>query len=97
MPSELLPVLADGLSARAIEAHAVPLIEHILPRLRDAGWSGTNCDVPVTCTGATAPANGATGQSTTATLSWGTSAGIGPARRPEARSPPPRIKIGFIG
>ena len=24
----------------------------------DAGWSGANCDVPVTCSGATAPANG---------------------------------------
>jgi hypothetical protein len=28
-----------------------------------AGWSGTNCDVPVTCTGATAPTNGSVSSS----------------------------------
>ncbi|GMU59815.1 MAG: hypothetical protein AMXMBFR34_15780 [Myxococcaceae bacterium] len=30
----------------------------------DMGWSGTNCDVPVTCSGATAPANGSVSSAT---------------------------------
>src|SRR6185312_5806795 len=28
----------DGLSARAAQAHAVPLLVRLVPRLRDAGW-----------------------------------------------------------
>jgi len=31
-------VVADGLSARAAQAHAVPLLVRLVPRLRDAGW-----------------------------------------------------------
>ncbi len=31
-------VVADGLSARAVAAHAQPLLAEILPRLRDEGW-----------------------------------------------------------
>jgi len=31
-------VVADGLSARAAQAHAAPLIAALAPRLRDAGW-----------------------------------------------------------
>jgi len=32
-PADLAVVLADGLSAAAVEAHAVPLLEHLLPAL----------------------------------------------------------------
>ena len=32
-------VVADGLSARAVAAHAQPLLAEIFPRLRDEGWS----------------------------------------------------------
>jgi ethanolamine ammonia-lyase small subunit len=38
-PYDAVFVVADGLSARAVEQHAVPLIERIAPRLVDAGWS----------------------------------------------------------
>jgi ethanolamine ammonia-lyase small subunit len=38
-PYDAAIVVADGLSARAVEAHAVPLIGHVAPRLLDAGWS----------------------------------------------------------
>ncbi|HUR94311.1 MAG TPA: ethanolamine ammonia-lyase subunit EutC [Gemmatimonadales bacterium] len=31
-------VVADGLSARAAQSHAAPLIAALAPRLRDAGW-----------------------------------------------------------
>ena len=31
-------VVADGLSARAVAAHAQPLLAEIFPRLRDEGW-----------------------------------------------------------
>jgi ethanolamine ammonia-lyase small subunit len=31
-------VVADGLSARAAQRHAVPVLEALVPRLRDAGW-----------------------------------------------------------
>lgn len=31
-------VVADGLSARAAQAHAVPVLAALVPRLRDAGW-----------------------------------------------------------
>ncbi len=38
-PLDLVLVLADGLSARAVMHHAAPLLALLLPRLRDAGWS----------------------------------------------------------
>jgi ethanolamine ammonia-lyase small subunit len=38
-PYDAAIVVADGLSARAVEQHAVPLIEHVAPRLVDAGWN----------------------------------------------------------
>jgi len=38
-PLDLVLVLADGLSARAVMNHAAPLLGLLLPRLRDAGWS----------------------------------------------------------
>jgi ethanolamine ammonia-lyase small subunit len=31
-------VIADGLSALAIEQHAVALLQHVLPHLQEAGW-----------------------------------------------------------
>lgn len=31
-------VVADGLSARAAQAHAVPVLAALVPRLRDTGW-----------------------------------------------------------
>jgi ethanolamine ammonia-lyase small subunit len=37
-PFDAVFVLADGLSARAVERHATPLLERIAPRLHDAGW-----------------------------------------------------------
>ena len=37
-PWELALVLADGLSARAVADHAVPLLDHVLPALRERGW-----------------------------------------------------------
>jgi ethanolamine ammonia-lyase small subunit len=30
--------VADGLSARAAQSHAVPVLAALVPRLRDAGW-----------------------------------------------------------
>jgi ethanolamine ammonia-lyase small subunit len=38
-PYDVAIVVADGLSAGAVEAHAVPLIAHVAPRLRDDGWT----------------------------------------------------------
>jgi ethanolamine ammonia-lyase small subunit len=37
-PFDAVFVLADGLSALAVERHAAPLLERIAPRLIDAGW-----------------------------------------------------------
>lgn len=36
--AEAAIVVADGLSARAAQAHAVPVLASLVPRLRDAGW-----------------------------------------------------------
>jgi len=36
--SDLAIIIADGLSALAVERHAIPLLVHLLPRLLDAGW-----------------------------------------------------------
>jgi ethanolamine ammonia-lyase small subunit len=38
-PYDIAMVVADGLSARAVQAHAVPLIAHIVPTLVAAGWT----------------------------------------------------------
>ncbi len=38
-PLDLVLVLADGLSARAVMHHAAPLLALLLPRLFDAGWT----------------------------------------------------------
>ncbi|MBC8085451.1 MAG: ethanolamine ammonia-lyase subunit EutC [Hymenobacter sp.] len=35
---DLAIILADGLSAAAVNAHAVPLLQRLLPRLREAGF-----------------------------------------------------------
>jgi ethanolamine ammonia-lyase small subunit len=37
-PFDAVFVLADGLSALAVQRHAAPLLERIAPRLIDAGW-----------------------------------------------------------
>jgi ethanolamine ammonia-lyase small subunit len=31
--------VADGLSATAVNSHAVPLLDNLIPRMKDAGWS----------------------------------------------------------
>jgi ethanolamine ammonia-lyase small subunit len=36
--NDLAIIIADGLSALAIERHAIPLLVHLLPRLLDAEW-----------------------------------------------------------
>jgi ethanolamine ammonia-lyase small subunit len=38
-PPDLCFVLADGLSARAVQSHAVPLLAAVLPGLAAAGWT----------------------------------------------------------
>lgn len=38
-PCDVAFVIADGLSARAVEAHAAGLLSALLPRLADAGWT----------------------------------------------------------
>ncbi|PZQ50497.1 MAG: ethanolamine ammonia-lyase [Rhodovulum sulfidophilum] len=37
-PPDVVLVIGDGLSARAIEANAVPFLEALVPALADAGW-----------------------------------------------------------
>jgi ethanolamine ammonia-lyase small subunit len=37
--SELVIIIADGLSALAVERHAIPLLAQLLPQLLDAGWT----------------------------------------------------------
>lgn len=39
IPFDCVFVIADGLSARAVETHAEALLEQVLPRLRQAGWA----------------------------------------------------------
>jgi ethanolamine ammonia-lyase small subunit len=36
---DLAITIADGLSALALERHAIPLLAHLLPQLLDAGWT----------------------------------------------------------
>jgi ethanolamine ammonia-lyase small subunit len=36
--NDLAIIIADGLSALAVERHAIPLLVHLLPRLLDAEW-----------------------------------------------------------
>jgi ethanolamine ammonia-lyase small subunit len=38
-PADLCIVLADGLSARAVQSHAVPLLAAVLPQFKHAGWT----------------------------------------------------------
>ncbi len=38
-PSDLAIILADGLSAQALERHAIPVLTHLLPLLREAAWT----------------------------------------------------------
>ncbi|HTF19548.1 MAG TPA: ethanolamine ammonia-lyase subunit EutC [Chryseolinea sp.] len=42
-PGKLVIVLADGLSAEAVNRHAISLINDLLPRLYDAGISTRHC------------------------------------------------------
>jgi ethanolamine ammonia-lyase small subunit len=37
--SHLAIIIADGLSALAVERNAIPLLAHLLPQLLDAGWT----------------------------------------------------------
>jgi ethanolamine ammonia-lyase small subunit len=37
-PHDLAIVIADGLSSTAVHAHAAPLVEALLPAIREAGW-----------------------------------------------------------
>lgn len=37
--SDLVFVIADGLSARAVKMHALPLLDLMVPAFRDAGWT----------------------------------------------------------
>jgi ethanolamine ammonia-lyase small subunit len=38
-PAEVVFVLADGLSAEALNRQALPTLRHLCPRLRDGGWT----------------------------------------------------------
>ena len=38
-PSDLAIILADGLSAQALERHAIPVLTHLFPLLREANWT----------------------------------------------------------
>jgi ethanolamine ammonia-lyase small subunit len=38
-PADVVFVLADGLSADALNRQALPTLRHLCPRLRDAGWT----------------------------------------------------------
>lgn len=40
-PADLCIVLADGLSATAINQHTVPMLKHLLPELSGRGWTIT--------------------------------------------------------
>lgn len=37
-PRDAVFVVADGLSARAVQVHAAPLLRHVLPALKENGW-----------------------------------------------------------
>jgi ethanolamine ammonia-lyase small subunit len=39
VPVDLSIVLADGLSAGAVQTHAVPLLNHLVPALQSRGWT----------------------------------------------------------